>query len=60
MTPTISVVGAGQVLYEGEGPRLTSEGKVWRAGFLYWDILHFEPDVTLSEHEDLGGPVYND
>jgi hypothetical protein len=60
VTPSISVIGAGQVLYEAEGPRLTSEGKVWRAGFLYWDALHFEPDVTLLEHADIGGPVYND
>jgi hypothetical protein len=60
VTPSISVIGAEQVLYEGEGPRLTSEGKVWRAGFLYWDSLHFEPDVSLLEHADIGGPVYND
>ena len=60
VTPSISVIGSGQVLYEGEGPRLINEGAVWRAGFLYWENLHFEPDATLLDHVDLGGPSYND
>ena len=60
VTPNISITGAGQVLYEGEGPRLINEGSVWRAGYLYWDSLHFEPDATLLDHAALGGPSYND
>ena len=60
VTPSISVIGSGQVLHAGEGPRLINEGAVWRAGFLYWESLHFEPDTTLLDHTDLGGPSYND
>jgi hypothetical protein len=59
ITPDIKITGYGQTLYEGVGPVMESEGQVWRAGFLFWDQLHFEPDIEVTDHFDLGGPSYN-
>jgi hypothetical protein len=60
VVPHLVVSGEGRVLFEGDGPPLAHAGRVWQAGTLDWTTLAWTADDTVTTHEALGGPAYNE
>jgi MYXO-CTERM domain-containing protein len=58
--PTLDIYVEGELYTTIEGPRLTSEGKVWIAGSLDWTTLEYTESSELTTHEELGGPAVNE
>ena len=58
--PTLDIYVEGELYTSIEGPRLTSEGKVWVAGTLDWTTLEYTESSDVTTHEGLGGPAVNE
>lgn len=59
-TPTLEVFGEGALIASNQGPKLYGEGKVWVAGTLDWSTMTWTSSSTVTNHESLGGPDYNE
>lgn len=56
---SVTVRGEDEVLGTAWG-RLPGEGAVWLVGAVDWPALAFAEDGTMTTHDALGGPGYND
>lgn len=59
-TPHLRITGEGVLIYDGDLPRIMEEGLVMTAGQVDWANQTYTPDHSMTTHEALGGPVYND
>ena len=59
-TPHLRVIGDGELIYDADLPRITEEGLVMTAGQIDWANQSFTTDFSMTTHDAMGGPVYND